>query len=173
MKKFTTILSLVAIVASVLFVSCAQKKEPTVVPAFPAKKIATYALNSKGVHAWSYTSAHAWSKGNYWTGFRVDPEDATRVMYYIAPNVSWSAHIVGEAQEFLQFRVHKEGEPVYDEASYYYTSTVSGPRGNQAMTLVVTRIPEFGEEQLSGELEIVMDGQTMPLATINVGPLGE
>ncbi len=174
MKKLTTILSLVAIVASVLFVSCAQKKEPTVVPAFPTKKTATYALNSKGVHAWSYTSAHTWSKANYWTGFRVDPLDATRVMYYIAPNVAWTANIVGEAQEYLQFRVLRDSSlPVYDEASYDYTSTVSGERGNQPITLVVTKIPEYDEEQFSGELELVMEGQTMPLATINIGPLAE
>lgn len=171
MKKFTKILSFVAIVASTLLISCAKKHQPDPVPAFPGHMTATYALNSKGVHAWGSFS-RAWSKTYYHTGFRVDPLDATRVMCYINPNKDWSASIVGDARDYLKFRVYKGG-PVYNEESYGYTNTVSGERGNQPITLVVTKIPEYGEEAFVGDINITMVEQTMPLMTITVGPLGE
>jgi hypothetical protein len=171
MKKFTKILSLVAIVASTLLMSCAKKHQPDPVPAFPELMKATYALNSKGVHAWGSFS-RSWSKTYYWTGFRVDPSDATRVMCYINPNKDWSATIVGEARDYLKFRVHKGGA-VYNDNNYTLTNTVSGTYGNQPITLVVTKIPEFGEEAFVGNIDITMAEQTMPLAVITIGPLAE
>lgn len=181
MKRISMILGLVAIVASTLFVSCAKKHVPNEVPAFPRKMSATYQLNSKGVHAWtSFVYADdgktscAWNSTNRWTGCRVDPTDATRLMMYFAPNKDWSVCIPEAYREFLQFRVHKEGEPVYNESSYYTAYEVSGERNNQAnVTIVVTKIPAYDEEPLVGELEISMAEQTMPLATITVGPQAE
>lgn len=175
------ILGLVAIVASTLFVSCAKKHVPNDVPAFPRKMSATYALNSKGVHAWAGfvfaddgKTSCAWNSTNRWTGCRVDPTDATRLMMYFAPNKAYSVRIAESAREFLQFRVHKVGEPLYNEESYYTAYEVSGDCDNQAcVTIVPTQIPQYDEEPLVGELEITMAGQTMPLATITIGPLGE
>jgi hypothetical protein len=181
MKRISMILGLVAIVASTLFVSCAKKHVPNEVPAFPRKMSATYKLNSKGVHAWtSFVYADdgktscSWNSTNRWTGCRVDPEDATRLMMYFAPNKAYTVRIAESAREFLQFRVHKVGEPVYNESSYYTAYEVSGERNNQAnVTIVVTKIPAYDEEPLVGELEISMAEQTMPLATITVGPQAE
>ena len=181
MKRISMILGLVAIAASTLFVSCAKKHVPNEVPAFPRKMSATYQLNSKGVHAWGTfvfaddgKTSCAWNSTNRHTGCRVDPEDATRLMMYFAANKAYSVRVAESSQDLLQFRVHKVGEPVYDESSYDYTYEVSGERNNQAyVTIVVKQIPEYGEEPLVGELEITMAGQTMPLATITVGPLAE
>ena len=181
MKRISMILGLVAIVASTLFVSCAKKHEPNLVPAFPRKMSATYQLNSKGVHAWTgfvYAddgkTSCAWNSTNRWTGCRVDPEDATRLMMYFAANKAYTVRVAESARDFLQFRVHKVGEPVYNPESYYTTYEVSGDRDNQAyVTIVPTQIPAFDEEPLVGELEITMANQTMPLATITINPLAE
>lgn len=171
MKKFTSILSLVAVVASVLFVSCAKPKDIDPVKAFPTAKNATYAINSKGVHAWSYTSADTWSKGNKWTGFRIEPApgDASRLWYYIEFNKSWTARIVS-GQDYIQFRVGKDGYIGYDESQYYYTSTVSGERGMQCLVICPLQIPEVGEEPVVCELVCDMEGETMPLGTITINP---
>ena len=181
MKRISMILGLVAIVASTLFVSCAKKHEPNLVPAFPRKMSATYQLNSKGVHAWTgfvYAddgkTSCAWNSTNRHTGCRVDPEDATRLMMYFAANKAYTVRVAESARDFLQFRVHKVGEPVYNPESYYTTYEVSGDRDNQAyVTIVPTQIPAFDEEPLVGELEITMANQTMPLATITINPLAE
>jgi hypothetical protein len=181
MRKISLILGIVAIAASTLFVSCAKKHVPNEVPAFPRKMSATYQLNSKGVHAWgSYVFADdgktscAWGSTNRHTGCRVDPQDATRLMMYFAPNKDWSVRITESAREFLEFRVQKVGDPLFDDNSYYSAYETSGKRNNQAyVTIVVTKLPEAGEEPFVGELEISMANQTMPLATITVGPQAE
>jgi hypothetical protein len=49
-------------------------------------------------------------------------------MMYFAPNKAYSVRIAESARDFLQFRVHKVGEPVYDENSYYTAYEVSGDR---------------------------------------------
>ena len=116
MKKFTTILSLVAIVASVLFVSCAQKKEPTLVPAFPYKKTATYVQNEdSGEWAWSWASADDWTaakdggfgKVSSGTTAGTNHFGATVLEYRIDPNAAWTAEVVGQGKEYV---VHGLGE---------------------------------------------------------------
>ena len=51
MKKFISMLSFAAIVASTLFVSCENNRDLETVPAFPTKRDASYVQNDKGV--WS------------------------------------------------------------------------------------------------------------------------
>lgn len=174
MRKFTSILSLVALVASALFVSCAKPKDINPVKAFPRAKHATYAVNKNGVHAWTFSANDTWKSGTYWTGFRVEPApgDTSRLWYYIEFNKSWTARIVGEGQEYIQFRVGKNGYAGYDEEQYYYTSTVSGERGMQRLVICVNEsmIPAIGEEAVVCELECDIEGETMPLGTITIGP---
>ncbi len=172
MKKFISMLSLVAIMASTLCVSCIEPKEHDLIPAFPAKKEATYAPGTNG-YAWTIASEHKFTSGNNWIGFEVMPEDKSKTLlnYYVEPNMSWSAKIVGDAAEYLQFRVLKSYDlPEYDEESYKYTSTVSGKRGPQKVVLKPIKTPAFGEEAKVCELEITMNNETMPLATITIEP---
>ena len=176
MKKFTSILSLVAVVASVLFVSCAKPKDIDPVKAFPRAKHATYELNSKGVYAWTFSADDTWKKGapSYWTGFRVEPApgDTSRLYYYIDFNKSWTVNIVS-GQDYIQFRVGKDGYVGYDESQYVYTSTVSGERGMQRLVICPMQKPEAGEEPVVCELECYMEGETMPIGTITIGPEAE
>jgi hypothetical protein len=94
MKKITSVLSLLALVASALFVSCAQSKEPDLVPAFPSHKYASYALNKDGVYVWTFntTDSYTAAKGG---GFRVNTANAAILDYIIIPNAEWSVEIVG------------------------------------------------------------------------------
>ena len=105
MKKFISILSLAAIVASALFVSCAQKKEPTLVPAFPYNKTATYVQNEdSGEWAWSWASADGWTAAKD-GGFGTTTTNhfgATVLEYRIDPNAAWTAEVVGQGKEYVE-----------------------------------------------------------------------
>ena len=90
MKKFISMLSLAAIVVSALFVSCAQPKEPTPVPAFPYDKVATYAQNEdSGEWAWSYASADKFTNALA-VGFQASKIDPTFLEYRMTPNMDWT-----------------------------------------------------------------------------------
>ena len=174
------ILGMVAIAASTLFVSCAKKHVPDPVPAFPRERAATYQLNTKGVYAWSAASADTWTSGNKWTGFRWATTSANlfipanHVYFYMAPNKDWTATIAVEAQKYLQFRVYGgSGEGVFEDANYYYSSTVSGVRDNQVeLQIVVVDTPPMGSDPFVAQIYITMVDQTMPLANITLGPKG-
>lgn len=173
------ILGMVAIAASTLFVSCAQKHVPDQVKAFPRERSATYALNNKGVWTWSAPSTDQWTSGNKWTGFRVAtiPTDISKlgnaVLFYMATNRDWTATIAPESREYLQFRVHNGGSS-YKEENYSYVSEVSGKRDNQVeLCFVVLKTPEYGEEPVVARVNLTMEGETMPLANITIGPKAE
>ena len=180
MKRITMILGVVAIAVSTLFVSCAQKHVPDQAKAFPRERAATYALNSKGVYAWSAASTDQWTSGNKWTGFRVAtvPTDISKlgnaVLFYMGTNRDWTATIAPESREYLKFRVHNGTGSSYDEANYSYVDEVSGKRDNQAeLCFVVIKTPEFGEESVKTFVNLTMEGETMPLANITIGPKAE
>ena len=173
------ILGMVAIAASTLFVSCAKKHEIDPVPAFPRERAATYKLNTKGVYAWSAASADQWTSGNKWTGFRTSTVPAeisalgNAILFYMAPNKSWTATIAEESQEYIQFRVFKGGDR-YDEANWELVNKVSGERDNQVeLCFVVVNAPEFGENEVETFANLTMAGQTMTLAKIIIGPKAE
>ena len=181
MKKITMLLGMVAIAASTLFVSCAQKHVPEPVPAFPRERAATYALNKNGVYTWTASTSDDWDSASKWTGFRVIssniPDEIKKlgnaVLFYMAPNKDWTATIAPESREYLKFRVHNGGD-FYDEANYSYVDEVSGERDNQAeLCFVVIKTPEFGEESVKTFVNLTMVGQTMPLANITIGPKAE
>ncbi len=174
MRRFTSILSLVALVASALFVSCAKPKEINPVKAFPRAKHATYAENENGQYTWTFSANDTWKSGTHWAGFRVEPApgDTSRLWYYIDCNKAWTARILGEGQQYIQFRVGKNGYIGYDESQYNYTSSVSGDRGKHILVICVNEsmIPGVGEEAFVCDLECEMEGETMPLGTITIGP---
>lgn len=179
MKKFTLILSVVAIAASALMMSCAKKHVPVPVPAFPRERTATYEFNTTlKDHWWSYASADGWTSGNKWLGFRYcpvggattnDQRKDNRIILYIAPNQDWTARIVGDAKDFMHFLV---GGEFWTGSSVY---SVSGTRENRTELVIEVekdKIPGPGEQDLVGKIELDMSEQTMPLATINVKPCG-
>lgn len=180
MKRITMILGMVAIAASTLFVSCAQKHEPVQVKAFPRERAATYALNNKGVYTWTAVSADQWTSGNKWTGFRVAtiPTEISKlgnaVLFYMATNRDWTASIAPESREYLKFRVYNGTGDYYDEANYNYVDEVSGKMDNQCeLCFVVIKTPAFGEESVLTKVNLTMEGETMPLANITIGPKAE
>lgn len=179
MKKFTVILSVVAIAASALMMSCAKKHEPVPVPAFPRERTVTYEFNTtQKDHLWTYASTDGWTSGNKWSGFRYCPTGGTtttdqrkdsRILLYMAPNQDWTARIVGSAKNFMHFLVGGEfwtGSKAYE---------ISGLRDNQVELVIEVdkdKIPGPGEEELVGKIELDMAGQVMPLATIIIKPSG-
>ena len=174
------ILGVVAIAVSTLFVSCAQKHVPDQAKAFPRERAATYALNNKGVYAWSAASTDQWTSGNKWTGFRVAtvPTDISKlgnaVLFYMATNRDWTATIAPESREYLKFRVYNGSGSSYDEANYSYVNEVSGKMDNQIeLCFVVIKTPEYGEESVLTHANLTMEGETMPLANITIGPKAE
>ena len=171
MKKIYVVLSMFAVVASTLFVSCAQKKEPDVVIAPPANKTATYAQNDEGAYVWSYADADKWTKANYWRGFWQHAMDASNVLRYtITPNVAWSAEIPEEYTEYVQFNVVKAGHDAdLNPDNYELSSTTSGNRGSNTLQIVVKQIPD-GEETVTCVGYITMGGETTPFVTINIVP---
>ena len=172
MKRFLSMLSLVAVVASALFVSCAKSKDIDPVKAFPRAKHATYTVNENGVHVWSFSSSDTWSKANYWAGFRIEPApgDTSRLYYYIEFNKEWTVRIAS-GHDYIQFRVGKDGYYAgYDESQYCYTSAVSGERGMQRLVIVPVQVPEVGEEPVVCELVCDILGESMPIGTITLEP---
>ena len=78
MKKFTIVLSTVAIMASALFVSCIKPNNIVPPPAFPAENIATI------LEKQSYTATYDYS-------------------WQIEPNYDWTATIEESSREHIQF----------------------------------------------------------------------
>lgn len=170
MRKFTALLSIVAIAASALFVSCAQKNVPTVVPAFPSIKYATYQLNKSGDFEWSYESAYGYTdaKGG---GFQ-NKKDA-RLEYVIEPNADWTATIEGDGVEYVAFRIGNNGYEGYDDSQYTHGATVDGARGKRVLRFEVVKTPYKGETPVEVNVKMLMCGQNMVIATFTIYPSNE
>ncbi len=184
MRKITMILGMVAIAASTLFVSCAQKHVPDQAKAFPRERAATYALNKNGVYTWTASANDDWDSASKWTGFRVIssniPDEiknmGNAVLFYMATNRDWTASIALESREYLKFRVHTGNfeDSFYDETKWSLVDEVSGKMDNQCeLCIVVTKTPDYGEESVLTHINLTMEGETMPLANITIGPKAE
>lgn len=170
MKKITAILSLVAIVASALFVtSCAQKKEPTLVPAFPYNKTANYVQDEdSGEYSWTWESADGYSnaKGGGFGTTATNHLGAGILEYRIVPNAEWTAEIVGQGREYVEM-----GQGYgFDENTYTWGSTGHGDRGNNSLYFRVIKTPESYEEAFTCEVALTMCGETMTIATLVIEP---
>ncbi len=170
MKKFISMLSLAAIVASALFVSCAQPKTPDVIPAFPTTKTATYAPNAKGVYEWTFASDYKYTnaKGG---GFLVNTFDKSVLDYTITPNFEWSIEIVGEGKEYVQVRSGYGFDN--DDPTFVIGDTANGPRGKNVLGFFVIKTPEVGEEAVECVVNMTMAGETMPIAIFVIEPSEE
>ena len=175
MKKFISILSLAAIVASALFVSCAQKKEPTLVPAFPYKKTATYAQKEdSGEWAWSWASADDWTaakdggfgKVSSGTTAGTNHFGATVLEYRIDPNAAWTAEVVGQGKEYVEMGQGFD----FDVEKLTWGSTAAGDRGKNSLYFRVLKTPESYEEAVEVEVALTMVGETMVIATLVLEP---
>ena len=167
MKKLISMLSLAAIVASALFVSCAQPKEPTLVPAFPYNKTATYTQNEdSGEWKWTYASADGWSTSKD-VGFQVSKLGTDYLEYRVNLNADWTLEVVGQGKEYIE---------VYRQDGYFkpeectFGSTLSGSRGKNTLGIHVIKTPESYEEAVSVELALTMEGETMVIATLVLEP---
>jgi hypothetical protein len=169
MKKFISILSLAAIVASALFVSCAQKKEPTLVTAFPYNKTATYVQNEdSGEWAWSWASADGWTAAKD-GGFGTTTTNhfgATVLEYRIDPNAAWTAEVVGQGKEYVEMGQGFD----FDVEKLTWGSTASGDRGKNSLYFRVLKTPESYEEAVEVEVALTMVGETMVIATLVIEP---
>ncbi|MBE6197139.1 MAG: hypothetical protein E7141_00505 [Rikenellaceae bacterium] len=161
MRKFTSVLSLVALVASALFVSCAKEKTPDLVPAFPANKPASYAPNKSGEYVWTFDSAYSYTNARG-GGFRVNVNNKSILDYVIAPNADWTVEVVGEGSKYLEVR-YGYG---YNEDNYTYGSSVSGPRG--ANTIGFRTTSAARETEVVCVVEMIMCGERMPIATLTL-----
>lgn len=171
MKKFISMLSLAAIVASALFVSCAKPKEPTLVPAFPYNKTATYAQNEdSGDWKWAYASADGYTNAKG-VGFQASLLDnktlATYLEYRIDPNADWTLEIKGNGKEYVETYLW-DGH--FKPEEYTYGSTLSGKRGMNVVGFRVLKTPESYEEAVEVEVALTMCGETMVIATLVLEP---
>ncbi len=171
MKKFISMLSLAAIVASALFVSCAQPQGPTLVPAFPYNKTATYSQNEDtGEWAWSYASADGYSnaKGTgFYTSLLDDNTKATYLEYRITPNADWTLEILGNGKEYVEAALW-DGH--LHEEDYIFGSTLAGKRGQNQLEFRTIKTPESYEEPVEVEVALTMVGETMVIATLVLEP---
>ena len=171
MKKFISMLSLVAIVASALFVSCAEPKEPTLVPAFPYNKTATYSQNEDtGEWIWSDASDDGYTNAKD-TGFYPSLLDnktlAEYLEYRIDPNADWTLEILGNGKEYVEVALW-DGH--FKAEEYTFGSTLAGLRGKQQLEFRVIKTPAVGEEAVTVEAALTMVGETMVIATLVLEP---
>ncbi|MBR2032848.1 MAG: hypothetical protein IKA04_11680 [Alistipes sp.] len=173
MKKIYSILSIVAVVASTLFVSCAQKKTPDVVTAPPMYVEATYTALDDGGHDWIWDAAYTYNSSHVYRGlyqrtvndtggYEVDKNEWIR--YEMMPNVDWTATIV-EGSEYLQFLVNPNGYIGPNPDGNYLTNTVSGKRGNNTLVFCVVKTPAYGEENVTCKVDIEMANESINICT--------
>ena len=167
MKKFISMLSLAAIVASALFVSCAKPQGPTLVPAFPELKTAQYSQNEDTeAWAWSYVSEVGYTnaKGG---GFQVSKLGTEYLEYRFTPNADWSLDIVGSGKEYLE---------VYRQDGYFkpedctFGHHVSGTRGLSTVGFRVIKTPESYEEPVMVNVALNMEGETKVILDLVLNP---
>ena len=167
MKKFISMLSLAAIVASALFVSCAKPKEPTVVPAFPYDKTATYAQNEdSGEWAWAYASGDKYTNA-LGVGFQASKIDPTFLEYRMTPNIDWTLEILGNGKEYLE-AYRQDGYFKVEELTF--ASSLSGLKGLNTIGFRVIKTPESYEEPVNVEVALSMAGETMTILTLVLEP---
>lgn len=171
MKKITTILSLVAIAVSALFVACAEKKEPDLISAFPSNKLATYAPNeTTGVHEWKYEADYKYTlaKGG---GFGNDRGEVSVfgnhiLEYRITPNFAWTAELDKTGKEYLELG---RGY-TFNEEDYTWGTSGSGDKGMQSIYFRVIKTPEVNEEAVVCTVYLKMQGQSVAIATLTIEP---
>ena len=167
MKKFISMLSLAAIVASALFVSCAKPKEPTLVPAFPYNKVATYTQNEEDeTWKWSYASADGWTAAKG-TGFQASKLGTDYLEYRITPNADWTLEVVGNGKQYVE-AYRQDGYFTAEECTF--THNLSGKKGQNTIGFHVIKTPESYEEAVEVEIALTMCDQTMVIATLVLEP---
>lgn len=167
MKKLISMLSLAAIVVSALFVSCAKPKDPTVVPAFPYLKTATYAQNEdSGEWAWAYASGDKFTNA-LGVGFQASKLGTDYLEYRFTPNVDWTLAVVGLGKEYID---------VYRQDGYFtpeectFSSTLSGLKGLNTIGFRVIKTPESYEEPVEVEINLSMGDETMQILKLVLEP---
>ena len=160
-------LSLAAVVVSALFVSCAKPKDPTLVPAFPYDKTATYSQNEDTeAWAWSYASGDKFTNA-LGVGFQESKLDPTYLEYRFTPNAEWTLEIVGQGKEYVE-AYRQDGYFTVEECTF--GSTLSGDRGLNAIGFRVIKTPESYEEPVNVEVALSMCGETMTILTLVLEP---
>ena len=194
MKKFNAMLSLAAIVVSALFVSCAQKKTPDVIPAFPNTFItATASLKvfSNGTdEEWSEIQWD-WNKGDDNKDNKVDALDdgidhtytpakglgfvdysaynSEILGYAFTPNFDWTAEIVGVGKEYVQVGWGTGN----DAENFNFGTSISGKRGRSTIFFNVIKTPESFEEPIECFVALTMNGETINILSLIVNPKEE
>lgn len=188
MKKFNAMLGLVAIVASALFVSCAQKKTPDVIPAFPSTFITAEAtLNEFEEIDWT------WNKGDDNKDNKVDALDdgidhtytpakglgfvdygmynSEILGYAFTPNFDWTAEVVGAGKNYVQIGYGIGNDP----EAFNFGTTLSGKRGRSTVFFYVVKdnIPESFEEPVECNIALTMNGETINILSLIVNPKAE
>lgn len=166
MKKFISMLSIVAVAASALFVSCAEKKEPDLVPAFPSNKFASYLFNEeKGEHLWSFESVYKYTNANGGGFVAPTPANNPIMEYRLTPNHDWTAEVTGSDKAYIEIGT---GYGWSDE-NYTYGSSASGSRGLNSIYFKVIKTPEHYEGDVECKVYLHMGGETMVIATLTIG----
>ena len=167
MKKLFSMLSLAAIVASALFVSCAKPKEPTLVPAFPYLKTATYVQNEEDeTWKWSYASADKYTNALA-VGFQASKVNTDFLEYRFTPNAAWTLEVVGNGKQYVD-AYRQDGYFTEDQLSF--GSTLSGDRGLNTVGFRVLKTPESYEEPVEVEINLSMEGETMQILKLVLEP---
>ena len=178
MKKITSILSLAAIVVSALCMSCAKSKTPDIVIAFPDNKYASYERNENGAYEWVVESQYVYQP--YGTssgaaghsspkrgGFENQsvPNKAT-INYWFEPNAEWTAEVMGIGKKYIQLG-YGYG---YQSENQVKGDIVSGGygKGMEDLQIEIIALPELLDGDKECVIELEMNGQRMPLATIKI-----
>ena len=160
-------LSLAAIVASALFVSCAKPKDPTLVPAFPYLKTATYAQNEEDeTWKWSYASADKYTNALA-VGFQASKVNTDFLEYRFTPNATWTLEVVGNGKQYVD-AYRQDGYFTEDQLSF--SSTLHGDRGLNTVGFRVLKTPESYEEPVEVEINLSMEGETMQILKLVLEP---
>ena len=167
MKKLISMLSLAAIVVSALFVSCAQKKEPTLVPAFPYLKTATYAQDEKSeAWGWTYASGDKFTNA-LGVGFQASQLGTDYLEYRFTPNADWTLEVVGLGKEYIE---------AYRQDGYFtpeactFSHNLRGARGINTVGFHILKTPESYEEPVEVEIALTMEGETMQILNLVLEP---
>ena len=167
MKKLISMLSLAAVVVSALFVSCAKPKDPTLVPAFPYDKTATYSQNEDTeAWAWSYASGDKFTNA-LGVGFQASKIDPTYLEYRFTPNAEWTLEVVGQGKEYVE-AYRQDGYFKAEECTF--SSTLTGDRGINTIGFRVIKTPESYEEPVNVDVALSMCGETMTILTLVLEP---
>ena len=167
MKKLISMLSLAAIVVSALFVSCAQPKDPDLVPAFPYRKTATYSQNEDTeAWAWSYASGDKFTNALA-VGFQASQIDPTYLEYRFTPNAAWTLEVVGQGKEYVE-AYRQDGYFKVEELTFAHN--LSGDRGLNTVGFRVLKTPESYEEAVEVEINLSMEGETMQILKLVLEP---